>query len=508
MEERIFQVIRRVRQQLSFQVLREESLFWMGAASLLAALVLVAALFIPIYWAGAIAAGILAVGLLLGILFGVLKRPTLQEAAEQADRTGLQEHLGTALERQGQEDMFSRLQREETIRLLEDYPLQERLKKPLSRRNLAILGGSIVLSLLCLLIPTRAKLRAEEQHALLEAKKEEIEKIEEKLEELEELAQLELSELTDPELGALPQAEREEWEQMLSEGLQELKQAADEQELQEIVKRLEKKEEQRLEALQQQIASENPSPEHNPSEGSGEMPGIESGSGLESGDGGKKTGENGKENLAGAGEQAEIGVAGNLAEGNIGAGDITGMTPGTAGTGASNTAIASTGNTNTADGGGKGNGTGSGNGTGEGSGEGNGSGNGTGTGEGGNGSGNGTGNGTGGSQGSGDGNGGGWNQGSNVGIEREHSSTLEQETIILPGEVAEGERLTGVAGSDGTSYLSPDQIKGEGYAGTRTEYESVLGSYSEKAYGQIERNEIPSDMQEVVKKYFSGLGGK
>ena len=78
----------------------------------------------------------------------------------------------------------------------------------------------------------------------------------------------------------------------------------------------------------------------------------------------------------------------------------------------------------------------------------------------------------------------------------------------MPGEVAEGERLTGVAGSDGTSYLSPDQIKGEGYAGTRTEYESVLGSYSEKAYGQIERNEIPSDMQEVVKKYFSGLGGK
>ncbi len=94
MEERIFQVIRRVRRQLSFQVLREESLFWMGAASLLAALVLVAALFIPIYWAGAIAAGILAVGLLFGILFGVLKRPTLQEAAEQADRTGLQPLYG------------------------------------------------------------------------------------------------------------------------------------------------------------------------------------------------------------------------------------------------------------------------------------------------------------------------------------------------------------------------------------------------------------------------------
>ena len=79
--------------------------------------------------------------------------------------------------------------------------------------------------------------------------------------------------------------------------------------------------------------------------------------------------------------------------------------------------------------------------------------------------------------------------------------------MILPGEVAEGDRLTGTAGSEGNSYLSPDQVRGEGYAGQKTEYEAVLGGYSEKAYGQIERNEIPSEMQDIVKKYFSGLGG-
>ena len=197
MEERILRVIRQARRQLCLQVLRDKSLFWIGAASSLAALVLFVALFIPLYQAKWIAAGILAAGFLAGLAAGVMRRPGIQEAAECADRTGLQEHLSTALERQEQEDLFSQLQREETLCLLEGYPLKERLKKPISRRHLAVFGGSMILSFLFLLIPTRAKLLAEKQHDLLQAKQEEIEKLEEKLEELEELGQLELPELAD-----------------------------------------------------------------------------------------------------------------------------------------------------------------------------------------------------------------------------------------------------------------------------------------------------------------------
>lgn len=533
MEERILRVISQARRQLSVQILRDKSLFWMGAASVLAALVLFAALFIPLYSAKWIAAGLLGAGLLLGLFLGILRRPTFQEAAESADRTGLQEHLSTALERRGQNDLFSNLQREETVRLLEGYPLKERLKKPFSRRHLAVLGGSIGLSLLFLLIPTRAKLLAEKQHDLLQAKKEEIEKIEEKLEELEELLQLEVPELGDPdqEKAELLEKGREEWEQMLSEGMQELKQATGEQDLEEIVKRLEKKEEQLMQQLakgdplegagQSEIASlENPGTGDN--EGKDGTDGIETGDGAENGSGtsgnpgieagegtgttenpgtntdNKNNGTGGNSGIEVAGISGVSGVSGNTGNnGNTGNGGSVGEGAGASG----NKGSGNSGNGSNGNGGGSGSG-----GNGEGSGNGNGEGS-DGSGGNGNGSGNGNGAGTG-SNGSGDGSGGGWNQGSAVGVEREHESTLEQETVILPGTVAEGERLTGAAGEEGTSYLSPDQIKGEGYAGQKTEYEAVLGSYSEKAYGQIERNEIPSDMQDVVKKYFSGLGGK
>jgi len=64
MEERILRVIRQARRQLCLQVLRDKSLFWIGAASSLAALVLFVALFIPLYQAKWIAAGILAAGFL------------------------------------------------------------------------------------------------------------------------------------------------------------------------------------------------------------------------------------------------------------------------------------------------------------------------------------------------------------------------------------------------------------------------------------------------------------
>lgn len=79
--------------------------------------------------------------------------------------------------------------------------------------------------------------------------------------------------------------------------------------------------------------------------------------------------------------------------------------------------------------------------------------------------------------------------------------------MILPGETIGSETLTGVAGEDGNSYFSPDQVLGEGFAGTKVEYEQVIGAYRDKAYSQIEKKEIPSSMQEIVKEYFSGLGG-
>ena len=68
-----------------------------------------------------------------------------------------------------------------------------------------------------------------------------------------------------------------------------------------------------------------------------------------------------------------------------------------------------------------------------------------------------------------------------MGIEREHDSTLATETVILPGQVVDSENLTGTMGEDGTGYLAPDQVIGQGYAGTEVAYEQVF-SYLDEGY--------------------------
>jgi len=115
MESKILDTIRRVRRKLSLQILWECVLWRSCIAGGLAVLFLLVTFILPmklsrelyllVYLAEEIAVGIILLGVFIGIIEGLIKRPTLQEAAARADRTGLQEHLVTALERMLNQEM-------------------------------------------------------------------------------------------------------------------------------------------------------------------------------------------------------------------------------------------------------------------------------------------------------------------------------------------------------------------------------------------------------------------
>lgn len=520
MESKILDTIRHVRKKLSLQMLWNCLLWRSCIAGGLAVLFLLVTFILPmklskelfllVYWSEEIAVGIILLGVFIGIIEGLIKRPSLQEAAARADRTGLQEHLVTALERMGQEDLFSNLQRRETLQRMETHPLWERLKEPIPRKRIAFLIGSILLTAVLAWIPTEKKLLAEERYLLEQEKKEELERLEEELEELAHLETEEMEELDPEELAealkelAMSEEAREAWEKMLAEGHREIAQAENEQELDEILRRMEKKKEQILEATK---LAESKEPGQNDAEGTGEgepgdnsaegeLPETQAGSDANGGSIGTENTTTAGTQSSGNASQLPTGTA--IASGTTGAQNITGaaidgtgaMGSGGGAAGVSGAGIGSAGGT-----GANGNSGATGAAIAGGAGAGNsgagGSGTGTSTGSGG---------------GAGSGNGGGWNQGSNVGVEREHDSTRTPETVILPGQVIDSENLTGVSGEEGTSYLAPDQVIGQGYAGTEMEYEQVLGTYTERAYSQLEENKIPASMQDVVRNYFSGLG--
>lgn len=125
---------------------------------------------------------------------------------------------------------------------------------------------------------------------------------------------------------------------------------------------------------------------------------------------------------------------------------------------------------------------------------------GTGAGNGKNGTG--TGNGAG---GKGSGTGTGYNYGSSQGIEKaDKSNHGTPEQITIPGrQVGSDENLIG-AGEDGTAF-SQKGARSEGFRGEVVDYGTVLGEYSQAAYGQLGDGSIPAGMESVVKNYFDGL---
>lgn len=84
-----------------------------------------------------------------------------------------------------------------------------------------------------------------------------------------------------------------------------------------------------------------------------------------------------------------------------------------------------------------------------------------------------------------------------------HSST-PHDYVSIPNDIADSGKLTGNAvNHDASEYFRAQN--GLGWEGEHRTYESVIGSYEQKAYEGIAAGRYPSGMEEVIKQYFSSF---
>ena len=427
-----------------------------------------AALVIPFYYASLYSGLALAVSLLTACAVAFVKRISRKQAALAMDSFGFEERIVTAYECLGQEGMLVRLQREDAMNQLAKH--QDRIQislLPSWKKPVLFVILMAVMSGLALL-PSAVKERARELHEVREEAREKTKEIEELSSSLEELVQEELSQeqknALQEMLGSL-EASRTEFEQADSAKL--LATASDKleykygtmgRELQEFAGRLRRgaaasamtaESMQAVAERMQAGASQN---------GQGSI--------------GSQTGQNASPN--GQGSMASQNSQGSNAS------------PNGQGSNASQNSQGSNASPN-----------------GQGS-------NASQTGQ--NASPNGQ-NGQNGQNANGNQNQAGQNgQNSNQSQHGDHPqdgrgdghSSTPHDYVSIPNDIADSGKLTGNAVNHDTSEYFRAQ-NGLGWEGEHRTYESVIGSYEQKAYEGIAAGRYPSGMEEVIKQYFSSF---
>lgn len=473
------------------------------------------AYFTPWYSVHFWALGVMVLSLLIALIWGIVTRPGVRDAALALDETGLKERTVTALELLGDNSFFAGLQRKDAWEHLGEVSVRKRLPIGISWKQPVILVLVAAVFCVSFAAPSPAKEKAQQRHLVAQQAKEEEEKIEKVSEELAE--ELENENLTSEEY--------EEYKDLLEQLKQELSETETQEALEKTLERAEyklsqaaeKTENQSIkEKMQQLSASLGRSEKENPDNSQDALQTAEDVEELaktaeellekldENGDLSNLSEEELKElvealeQLAQSAEDSDLAEALQNAASGVSAGNLTSSqlasaqatvgamkqqaqavlaqgetNSGQSGNGASSN---SNGNSSSQSGNGNGNGNNSGNGNGNGNGSGNGSGSGSGSGT-------------------------GWNYGGKNGTEKE--TTYNGELVSVPNGVGEDDNLTGSAG-DGTSYSSQGGPSLT-WSGNSVAYEQVIGSYSDQAMSKIQGSNYPAGMQDIVKNYFEQL---
>ncbi len=232
-DQRILKFIKTVKRYVNRDVLvRNMHVFLVtGLGAFL--LVSLISLFVPFYNALMYGALACAFTLIIGITYSIIKFKNKKQAALIADSKGLKERVSTAYEFMGREDIFARIQKEDTIRAISGFNIKEHFPLKLMWKWLLSAGLLIVCILVTSMIETPAKIEAVKRKELKELAKEKEEELVEKYEEL-----LKYETLTAEQL--------EEMEELLDKALKELADAKSEAGMEKAEERLLTKLEQEL----------------------------------------------------------------------------------------------------------------------------------------------------------------------------------------------------------------------------------------------------------------------
>lgn len=412
-----------------------------------------AALVIPFYYASLYSGLALAVSLLTACAVAFVKRISRKQAALAMDSFGFEERIVTAYECLGQEGMLVRLQREDAMNQLAKH--QDRIQislLPSWKKPVLFVILMAVMSGLALL-PSAVKERARELHEVREEAREKTKEIEELSSSLEELVQEELSQeqknALQEMLGTL-EASRTEFEQADSAKL--LATASDKleykygtmgRELQEFAGRL------RRGAAASAMTAESMQAVAERMQAGASQNGQ--------GSNGSQTGQNASPNGQGssASQNSQSSNASQNSQGSNGSPNAQGSNASQTGQNASPNGQNANGNQNQA-----------------------------------------------GQNG----------QNSNQSQHGDHPqdgrvdghNSTPHDYVSIPNDIADSGNLTGNAvNHDSSEYFRAQN--GLGWEGEHRTYESVIGSYEQKAYEGIAAGRYPSSMEEVIKQYFSSF---
>lgn len=454
MDERnyLLQAIRRSRRKLNMAKTLDTCTCFLACAGVAAIVLEAASIWIPFYYVHLCAGIALLVAFLAGLVYSIVKRVGMHEAARRIDTFGLQERVQTAYEQMEDESTFACMQRRDAA---------EKLRVKCERKEIRIgwipdkrhlIAAALSLALVCGLafIPSQARETASQRNAIHQEAKE-------KQKELSELAdaleQMDTSTLTDEQKAKLS-----ELQEALNRSMQELARADSREALDAAKNKLGFKLEQTSQSLAN-LASQM-SKEQQAAIAQALAKAAADAAGKSSGSNGTQSASNGGSNgTPGTGDgssgDGNNGSNGNGSNGNNANGDGNGSD-------------------------GDNNGNGSGNGSGDGS---------NGDGSNGNGSGNGNGN----ENGSGNGSGRGTGQGGGT-----------HDYVSVPNAVGNDENLTGNKTGDenGDSYRAQNGLVWEG---DHVSLDSVIGDYTKDAYEGISSGRYPSGMEDVIKDYFKNL---
>lgn len=418
-----------------------------------------AALVVPFYYASLYSGLALALSLLTALVLAYVKRISPEQAALAMDSFGFDERIITAYECLGQEGVLVRLQREDAMNQLAEHQDRIRLALlPSWKKPVLLLGFLAVMSGLALL-PSAVKERARELHEVRKEAREQMKELDELSSSLDKLAQEEISQeqknTLQEMLGSL-EASRTEFEQADSAKLLfaatnklEYKYAMMGSELEEFAKR-----------LRDGVAASPMTTESMQvlAERMQELGGMQLAKGTGAQTGSNQQGQSGSQNGQGS------------------SGSQTTQSGSQNGQGSNGSQTGQSGSQNGQNG------------------------SGSQAGQNGNGSQNGQ-------NGSGSQTGQSGNQmsdhskGSGRGV---GSDSIPHDYVSVPNDIADSGNLTGNAANHEASEYFRAQ-NGLGWEGEHTTYESVLGSYEQKAYEGIAAGQYPSNMEEVIKEYFSSF---
>ncbi len=454
MDERnyLLQEIRRSRRKLNMAKTLDTCTCVLACAGVAAIVLEAASIWIPFYYVHLCAGIALLVAFLAGLVYSIVKRVGMHEAARRIDTFGLQERVQTAYEQMEDESTFACMQRRDAAEKLRGKVEKKEIRIRLlpDKRHLTAAALSLVLACGLAFIPSQARETASQRHAIHQEAKEKQKELSELTDALE---QMDTSTLTDEQKAKLS-----ELQEALNRSMQELARADSREALDAAKNKLGFKLEQTSQSLAN-LASQM-SKEQQAAIAQALAKAAADAAGKSSGSNGTQSASNGGSNGTPGAGNGSSGDGNNGSNGN-----------GSNGNNANGEGNGSDGDNN---------GNGSGNGSGDGS---------NGDGSNGNGSGHGNGNGN----GSGNGSGRGTGQGGGT-----------HDYVSVPNAVGNDENLTGnkTGEENGDSYRAQNGLVWEG---DHVSLDSVIGDYTKDAYEGISSGRYPSGMEDVIKDYFKNL---